>query len=141
MSDTEVYGTETPYRKTPPTNMSSLAEAAATGTPPSDAGVDPADAASGPTPQNTVAPVVTGTLVVADVLTCAPGTWVPAADSYTYQWYRSTGAAIEGATASTYTLVAGDVGLNIYCQVTGVETDYGPGAPVSSNSVGPVTAV
>lgn len=39
-------------------------------------------------PVNTVAPAVTGTPQVGQILTVSPGTWDPGADSYTYQWQR-----------------------------------------------------
>ena len=47
----------------------------------------------------------------------------PTPDSYTYQWYRGT-TAISGATSSTYTTVAADVGKAVKVRVTGVKTDY-----------------
>jgi len=50
-------------------------------------------------PVNTVAPAVTGTTVVGQVLTTTNGTWtgVPT-PTYSYQWYRSPSTAIGGAT-------------------------------------------
>lgn len=39
-------------------------------------------------PANTVAPVVSGTTQEGQTLTVTPGTWSPAATSYTYQWQR-----------------------------------------------------
>jgi hypothetical protein len=137
-SDTPVYGTETPYRKTPPHNFGTAAEAAATATPPTGAGVTQAQAVAGATPQCTVAPAVTGTLTSGQTLTCSTGTWVPAAASYTYQWYRAPDTVIAGATASTRVLAAGDVGKQLFCRVTGVATTYGAGVPKDSNITGVV---
>jgi hypothetical protein len=137
-SDTPQYGTETPYRKTPPNNWGSAAEAAATATPPTGAGVTQAQADSEPSPVNTVAPVVSGTPTVGQTLTCTPGTWVPAAASTQFQWYRYPDTVIAGATANTRVLAAGDLGFRIYCRVIGVHATYGGSSPVASNTVGPV---
>lgn len=129
--DTPATGTETPYRKTPPTNVGSIAEAGLTSTPPTTAGIAQASAAAGASPVNTVLPTISGATTVGQVLTCAPGTWSPAAASYTYQWYRSD-VAISGAGANTYTLVAADQGKRLYCRVTGVHATLGGSSPVST---------
>jgi hypothetical protein len=139
-SDTPVYGTETPYRKTPPHNFGTAAEAAATATPPTGAAVPQSSAIAGSTPVNTVAPAVTGTTVVGSALTCAPGTYVPAATGQTYQWYRAPDTVIAGATGAARTLAAGDVGFRMFCRVTPTITTYGAGVPKDSNTVGPITA-
>lgn len=139
-SDTPQYGTETPYRKTPPTNIGSVAEAAATSTPPTAAGVSAADAVAVATPVNTVAPAVTGTPTLAQTLTCAPGTWVPAANSYTYQWYYYPDTVVAGATAATRVLAAGDVGKRMFCRVTGKLTSGGGSSPKDSNVTALVAA-
>jgi hypothetical protein len=74
----------------------------------------------GAPPSNTVAPAVTGTATFGQTLSTTNGTWTaaPPITGYTYQWYRSPSTAINGATSSTYVLVAGDVGNTIYCVVT-----------------------
>lgn len=138
-SDTVLQGTETPYRKTPPTNMGSVAEKAATGTPPTADGVAQAGAAAASAPVNTIAPLVTGTPTVAMVLTCDPGTW-PGAESYTYQWFQYPDTPIADEVTSTYTLAVGDVGQKIFCRVTGIDSTVGGYSPVNSNAVGPVAA-
>ena len=74
-----------------------------------------AHAAAGPV--CTVAPSVTGTPTVGQVLTCAPGTWLNS-PAFTYQWRRRSKMDIPGGTASTYTLVAADSGNPIECDVT-----------------------
>lgn len=57
-----------------------------------------------------------------------------------YRWLRD-GAAIGGATARTYTLVAADQGSLIRFEVTPVATSgASPGTPVQSAAVGPVAA-
>jgi hypothetical protein len=79
----------------------------------------PAVTVIGVAPVNTVAPVVSGGSGLGDVLTTTNGTWMgyPASFSYAYQWRRN-GANIGGATASTYTIVAGDSAASITCLVT-----------------------
>jgi hypothetical protein len=69
-------------------------------------------------PVNTVAGTITGTTTFTSVLTINNGTWTGYAPiTYAYQWNRS-GVAIEGATASTYTLVLADVGSTISATIT-----------------------
>lgn len=68
-------------------------------------------------------PTISGTKAVGYTLTANLGTWSPAATTYTYQWYRS-GAAISGATASTYKLTSTDAGKTMTVRVTGVKTGY-----------------
>lgn len=90
-----------------------------------------------PAPVNTAAPVVTGTPTQGQVLSTTNGAWTNSPTSYNYQWLRG-GASISGATNSTYTLVAGDVGANISCGVTAV--NGGGSASSTSNALGPVAA-
>lgn len=88
-------------------------------------------------PANTVLPAVTGTTSVGSVLTVSNGTWTNTPLSYTRQWLRD-GAAISGATAATYTLVAGDEGKMIAATVTATNAD-GSGS-ATATAVGPITA-
>jgi hypothetical protein len=71
-------------------------------------------------PVNSALPTISGTAVVSNVLTVTNGTWngYPISYSYTYQWYNSSVGAIGGATSSTYTLTASDVGFTVYAIVT-----------------------
>lgn len=92
-------------------------------------------------PANTVAPVVTGTTQVGQVLSCTTGTWtgVPT-PTYARQWQRDTGsgfANISGATGSSYTLVGADEDADIRCVVTA--TNSVGSVSANSNSVGPIT--
>jgi hypothetical protein len=66
-------------------------------------------------------------------LTAAPGTWSPAADSYTYQWNRG-GVALEGATASTYDLQVADAESVITVTVTATTVGYSPTAQTSAGT-------
>ena len=89
-------------------------------------------------PVNTVAPAVTGNAWTGQVLTCSTGTWTGSpTPSYTYQWTRD-GSNIVGETASTYTVVSGDVTHAVVCVVTA--TNEAGSATHNSNSVTPTTA-
>lgn len=66
-------------------------------------------------PLNVLPPTVSGTAVEGETLSAGPGTWLPTATSYGYQWQdcNSAGAAcasIPGATAGTRLLSSSDVG-------------------------------
>lgn len=88
-------------------------------------------------PVNTVAPAITGTPGVGNVLTCSTGTWTGAAPiTYTYQWLRD-GSPISGATASTYTFAVPDQTKAISCRVTA--TNAQGSANALSNIVSDVT--
>ena len=77
-------------------------------------------------------PTITGTPTVGSTLTCSQGTWFNSPTSYAYQWLRD-GANIAGATASTYVVVAGDLGHAISCKVTA--TNAFGSTPATSNAV------
>ncbi|MBI2815785.1 MAG: putative Ig domain-containing protein [Acidobacteria bacterium] len=73
-------------------------------------------------PQNTGLPAVTGSPVQGQTLTTSNGTWTNSPTSFAYSWLRCDGAGancttITGATASTYILVAADVGSTIRSSV------------------------
>jgi hypothetical protein len=71
-------------------------------------------------PINSVAPAITGTATVGQVLTCSTGTW-SGSPTYSYQWKRDNTTNI-GTNSSTYTLVAGDSTHNVGCVVTATNT-------------------
>ncbi len=94
-------------------------------------------------PVNTGAPVISGTAVEGSILKSTNGSWSNSPTSYAYQWQdcNSAGAAcatITGATASTYTLKAGDVGHRVRSLVTAanVTGSSAPAASVASSQVG-----
>ena len=60
---------------------------------------------------------------VAKVLTSTAPTWGQPGVTNTYQWLRD-GANISGATATTYTIVSGDVGKAISLRVTGKKPGF-----------------
>ncbi len=70
------------------------------------------------TPNNTAAPVASGTPAVGQTLSCSTGSWTGLATlKYSYQWTRD-GSAITGATTSAYLVAAADQGHGLACQVT-----------------------
>lgn len=81
-------------------------------------------------PVNSVAPVISGTVLIGNVLSCTTGTW-SMSPTYAYQWRRN-GIAISGETASTHTMVAADCGVVITCVVTATD---GGSANATSNSL------
>ncbi len=67
---------------------------------------------------NVSPPRLSGTVAVGRAVAVDPGVWCPAVTSYTYQWLAG-GAAIPGATSSTYTPTPGQVGAALSVRVTG----------------------
>jgi hypothetical protein len=90
-------------------------------------------------PRNTAPPVVSGRPLLAQTLSCGPGTWSGDGPlSFAYQWLRD-GGAITGTASSTYLTTPGDVGHRIACAVTAAH--YGS-ATATSGSISVVpTAV
>jgi Ca2+-binding RTX toxin-like protein len=84
-------------------------------------------------PANTARPTISGTPLVGRRLTCSPGSWDNNPTRLAYRWNRG-GAAIAGATSSTYTLAAADGTRPITCTVTASN-----GAGHRSASTAPVT--
>lgn len=75
--------------------------------------------ASGVPPTMTVAPAITGTATVGQVLTSSTGTFTgDATITYAYQWFAG-GVAISGANASTYTLLSAQTGKVMTVRVVG----------------------
>lgn len=69
-------------------------------------------------PVNTVAPTITGTVRMGQVLSSTQGTWTGTpTPTITYQWQRG-GVDISGATSSTYTVVSADISEELSCSVT-----------------------
>lgn len=91
-------------------------------------------------PVNSVAPAITGTLTVGGVLTTTNGTWSNS-PTFARKWQSSDDVDgpwvdIASATATTYTLVSGDLAKHIRCVVTA--TTSGGSVTAISNVVGPV---
>lgn len=90
-------------------------------------------------PNNTVVPLVTGTVILGSTLSVDIGTWTGTPPiSYSYQWQRGT-APISGATGQTYTIVLADVGNTLRCVVTASNT-AGDRIVNSANTI-PVPAI
>ena len=88
-------------------------------------------------PVNVGLPVVTGLPYVGQTLTTTNGMWTGfPPPTYTYQWFKAPSTAIAGATNSTYTLVAGDDGENIFCRVTATNSEGSASADAAA--VGPI---
>jgi hypothetical protein len=68
-------------------------------------------------------PTITGTAKVGSKLTAVAGTWGPAPVALSYTWKRS-GVAITGATASSYTLTAADLGKTVTVTVKGAKSGF-----------------
>jgi hypothetical protein len=77
----------------------------------------------GSPPVNVTPPTVTGVVEVGQKITCSPGTWsgVPA-PAFGYQWFRNA-QPIAFATASGYTIVAGDAGRLLSCEVVATSSE------------------
>ena len=69
------------------------------------------------TPVEGSTPTISGAAAVGGTLTAAPGNWTQGA-TLAYQWSRA-GAPIDGATATTYTPVAADLGKSLTVTATG----------------------
>lgn len=92
-------------------------------------------------PVNTVAPVISGSAISAgSVLTASLGTWTGTAPiSYAGQW-KKNGTNISGATGTSYTLVAGDLGSAITFAVTATNSQGNSTATSAAVNAGPITA-
>ncbi|WP_440312451.1 sunset domain-containing protein [Leucobacter chromiireducens] len=75
-------------------------------------------------------PTISGSAVVGSKLTVKRGTWTKGTKLST-QWLRN-GAAIRGATGSSYTVGSGDIGKRISVRVTGSQSGYSTAAQVSN---------
>lgn len=76
-----------------------------------------APTSGGNAPVLTVSPAITGDAEVGETLSCSTGTFTgDATITYDFQWFAN-GNAVAGATASTLTLVAADLGKVFSCRV------------------------
>ena len=74
-------------------------------------------------PLNNTVPVITGAAQVGQTLSVGGDTWYYGVSSRTYQWYRNT-TPITGETGATYLIADPDVGTQLKCVVTALNT-YG----------------
>ncbi|HEV3261681.1 MAG TPA: RICIN domain-containing protein, partial [Gemmataceae bacterium] len=94
-------------------------------------------------PANTGLPVISGTTQQGQSLSTSNGSWSGSPTGFGYQWMRcnSSGAgctAINGATGSSYALVAADVNSTLRATVTA--TNAGGSTSASSNPSASITA-
>ena len=80
---------------------------------------------------NVTAPEITGKPRVGSTLSATGGTWSVDGATLAYQW-NCNGAAIEGATAATYKLVAADAGASVTVTVTASKDGFVDGSARSS---------
>ena len=83
-------------------------------------------------PTNVVAPLLSGTFEVGEVVSCSTGTWNGTSPiTYTYQW-KLDGVDIVGETSSTYTIVLSDDTKQLTCLVTATN-DVGNVSQISNS--------
>lgn len=93
-------------------------------------------------PQNSTAPVISGSTALGGTLTTSNGSWIGASVTFTYQWLRcnSSGASctnISNATNATYATTSSDVGQTLRVVVTG--TNVSGSAEATSAASGVIT--
>lgn len=76
-------------------------------------------------------PTIVGTNKVGQILTASPGTWMTGT-TLAYQWLRG-GSPISGATSTSYTVTASDIGANISVSVTATATAYSNATTTSAS--------
>ena len=94
-------------------------------------------------PSNMSPPTISGTAQQGQTLTASSGTWSGSPTSYGYQWLdcNSSGAGcsnIAGATATSYSLAAGDVGSTMRVVVTAANS--GGSTPATSAATSQITS-
>ena len=97
------------------------------------------------TPTNTALPTMTGTATQGQILTGADGTWTNTPTGFTRTWKKCDAAgancvAITGATASTYTVAATDVGSTLRFLVTATNASGTSTTPAVSAQTAVVAA-
>jgi hypothetical protein len=94
---------------------------------------------SNPRPLNTAAPFIEGTAQVGSPLVCQAGTWSATGPVFfTYQWAVGGGAAIEGATGTTYVPFTEQAGAPLVCEVSAsdsIATTTAVSSPVTVASI------
>jgi hypothetical protein len=78
----------------------------------------------------TAVPKITGTAKVGQKLTVNRGSWT-SGTKLTQRWYRN-GAAISGATGTSYTVKSGDAGASLTVRVTGAKAGYASATKTSA---------
>jgi hypothetical protein len=89
-------------------------------------------------PFETGLPVIVGSAVQGQAVTCASGAWENNPTAYAYSWQRN-GTSIAGQASSQYTLTAADVNQAITCTVI-ASNSSGSGPPAVSLPIIPAAA-
>ncbi|AIY19261.1 hypothetical protein GUY44_02530 [Pimelobacter simplex] len=79
---------------------------------------------------NETEPTVTGTAQVGKTVTAVPGAWTPAADGYTYRWFRS-GSTDPVGTGQDLVVPGAAAGETLTVEVTATKAGYADSAAVS----------
>lgn len=87
-------------------------------------------------PANTSLPQITGSATQGNTVNCTQGSWTNSPTSYAVRW-KLDGTNITGATSSSYTITAADVGHSLTCTVTA--SNGGGSASATSAAVTPST--
>lgn len=100
--------------------------------------------ATGAPPVNNSAPVVTGSPVELQVLTCSPGSWNDPSATFGYQWQASdpvtiSWSNISAATSSTFSLTSAQDGKIVRCEVVATNT-FGSSTGVPSQQTATITS-
>jgi WD40 repeat protein len=118
-----------------------LHRAASSGAPaPGAQGAGGSHHAHGSRPVNVHPPTISGTAQVGGQLAASPGSWSPAPTSYRYKWKRCKPGGhcrtIRGATASTYAVVATDIGSTLRVWVSAfIGARHSKPVPSSSSAI------
>ncbi len=127
-----VSGTYTPE----PGDVGAMLAVAVTGSKPGYTSVTRQSAAvmvrPGAAPAVLALPALSGTSKVGSTLTATAGSWSLPGVNAAFQWLRD-GAAISGATSSTYRLVATDYGRSVAVRVTTALDGYEPATATSTS--------
>jgi hypothetical protein len=108
------------------------------------AATDVVVSSSGPGPVNTSIPTISGTAAFGSRLAANPGSWTGTpAPTYSYQWQQCDASGqscsnIPGATSSTYTALAGDVGATLVVVVTATNS---AGSGTATSAATPLVGV
>ncbi|WP_181135556.1 fibronectin type III domain-containing protein [Rathayibacter sp. AY2B3] len=76
-------------------------------------------------------PSISGSPKVGSTLTASAGQWTPEGVAFTYQW-TADGAAVAGATATTFTPTSSTLGKKIAVSVSGAAPGYSPATRTSA---------
>jgi hypothetical protein len=91
-------------------------------------------------PVNTVAPTISGTAQIGQVLTASPGTWTAQSGvQYLYQWfYADTGYYLRDSFNPTYLVTGADWGYKLNCFIIAVNPDGTYSLPTPATATAPV---